>query len=551
MKLFGYEIMPEKEFSEIQKSKKKLEASYEKVYSERPNLDQLYSYTHNAIQNPTYPLSIFTIYQFSLYSSTFSTIIRSLQREIFKNGISVQPSFHFKCEQCGEEYAKDQDGKCNNCGSAMRKPAAEQEDVLIRWLKGVNDNDQSMMDVMLEVEKDLESVDDCYLVAVKEYIIDQATQKIVDWNVLEVVRGDPLVMKILSDKSGRAARDESGNQIYFCPKHNGVLFKSPLCPKCGMEAIRAYYKAETHDKRTIFYGRDDVCHASKYHPSPTYGVPLFFSVWMKVAVLINMDKYIQDWYFKQRPTKGLLSINTGNDEAIRKGWEMASMAIQKNPHAIFPFITGDSNAKFDWIDFGLTIDELKYIETRNEFKKEISATFGVMPVYLGDVKASGGFNSEREQMVVTARAVEIGQGVFNDKLFPWLCKQLKITDYKFFLEKHEEADVMANIQIQQAKAKYALAMAKLGFDVDMDEHGEFTYKKVQPSVGGIGEERGIGQIPQDEKMAEMGDVGFDGKQETFMENGIVKGQAKLEDVKDATDKSDQGGNRRGRPRRST
>lgn len=511
MKIFGFEILKSNVVEDLKKENIRLT---DKIYSERPNIDELTFYTRNAIKNPVYPLSLYTIYQFSHYSSTFAIIIRTLQRELFKNGIGIIPKFNFKCTECNEEFEKDSDMKCGRCGGKLRVPNNLDEDKLKIWLRNVNENNQNLSDLLLQIEKDLEVVDDAYLLAIKEYEIDGKT--IINEKVTELVRGDPLVFKIIADKSGRPARDQDGKNVYFCIKHNGALIHTDTCPKCGLETRKAYFKAETGAKKVVYYGRSDVIHVSKYNPSVTYGIPPFFAVWMKIAVLINQDKYMQDWYFKQRPPKGLLSVNSGNDEAIRKSFELNALAVQRNPHAIYPFVTGDVNAKFDWIDFGLTIDELKYIETRNEFKREVAATFGIMPIYLGDVSTSGGFTTEREQMVVSSRAIEMGQQVYNEKIFPWLCEQLGVTDYTFNLAKHEDADIMADIQIKIAKADLSLAMAKLGFDVNMDAHGRFIYTKIKNST-----EMG-GMAPQKEKLTEIGELGFAGKKDDLVIDGKRK-----------------------------
>lgn len=226
-----------------------------------------------------------------------------------------------------------------------------------------------------------------------------------------------------------------------------------------------------------------------------------------------------DWYFKQRPPNGLLTVNTNKTDSIMKTWDALTKLVQRNPHALFPIATGDTNTEFKWVNFGMSLQEMQYIESRNEFKREISARYGVMPVYLGDVTTSGGFNSEREQVVVTSRAAEMGQEPFNKKIFPWINKQLEARDYIYKLEKNEEAEIMAELQIEQARTKVALAYAKLGFDVDKNAQGEFIYKKITSSVTSqINSERG-GQIPQDEKMSRIGDIGADGKQDGLMDKG--------------------------------
>jgi hypothetical protein len=490
------------------------------IQTARPHADPMLNYVTHSIHNPIYPLSMYSLYQFSYFSSTFGTIITSLDREIFKNGIKTVPVFSFQCSACLETYTKDSDGRCDKCGGQLWIPNHVDEDTLEKWKDSVNKNGQTLGDVLHQIERDIEVVDNAFLVALKEY--DPKRVEVLDFrgNVKEFIRGDPLVFRIQHDPTGRFGYDDQSAEVRFCVAHRDSRTDKVKCPSCQLPTQLAFFRTEDKETAVKYYGKDEVIHIAKYNPTITYGIPVFFSVWVKVAVLMNQDKYAMDWYFKQRPPNGLLTVNTNKTDAIAKTWDILTKMVQKNPHAMFPIATGDTNTEFKWVNFGMSLQEMQYIESRNEFKREIGARFGVMPVYLGDVSTSGGFNSEREQTVVTSRAVEMGQEPFNKKIFPWLNQQLGVTDYIFKLEKNEEAEIMAEVQIEQAKAKLALAYAKLGFDVDKNAQGEFVYKKTEPSTHAQPNMEVGGQIPQDEKLSRTGDVGSDGKQDGMMEKHV-------------------------------
>ena len=57
---------------------------------------------------------------------------------------------------------------------------------------------------------------------------------------------------------------------------------------------------------------------------------------------------------------------------------------------------------------------------------------------------SGGLNNEGMQILVTNRAVEFGQKVYTDVLFPRLLNEMSVNDWKLTLYPNEEEDEMLN-----------------------------------------------------------------------------------------------------------
>jgi hypothetical protein len=69
-----------------------------------------------------------------------------------------------------------------------------------------------------------------------------------------------------------------------------------------------------------------------------------------------------------------------------------------------------------------------------------------MPIFQGDTSAGVGLANEGLQIVVTNRAVEREQTLFNEKVLPWLIRQMGVSDWEYQLIPNEGRDVVARIQ---------------------------------------------------------------------------------------------------------
>ena len=71
----------------------------------------------------------------------------------------------------------------------------------------------------------------------------------------------------------------------------------------------------------------------------------------------------------------------------------------------------------------------------------------------------------------------MAQAVYNKYLFPYLMKQFGITDWKLMLLRSEEEDQTAHLRRREIEINLAIQMKNLGFEVDMNEEGDFVFKK--------------------------------------------------------------------------
>ena len=105
---------------------------------------------------PTLPwLGFRFCYELYNYSDLLRTIIRSLVQETFRKGLTIVPKFAVKCAVCGAEY-QTRVAKCELCGSdKLREPDKKEFDTLRWWMEDVNFNDQSLVEVLKEIDLSL------------------------------------------------------------------------------------------------------------------------------------------------------------------------------------------------------------------------------------------------------------------------------------------------------------------------------------------------------------------------------------------------------------
>ncbi len=490
VKIFGYEVLKGKTFD-------KLGTDLNKAYDDtkfsnlRTQMDYLKTLGGEEVRIPYYPIHERTLFDLAVYSDTLRTIHMQLRKEIFRQGYVIEEKFAKICNECDKEFEHPTD-KCDECKSTdLRSPDIEQKKRLLAFVKKCNDNEQDILDVSAELNDDIETVDDGYMLLIKDYYIstDEETKGEIKGSIpVELIRTHPNYIRIVADRTGRPGRDMEGKPVLVCINHRDTYHQQgEYCPKCDVKLRPAYYRGEMLGEKYIYYIKGEIKHISKYKPSLTYGFPPILAVWLKVTTLMAQDSYMNKYYTKQRPPRGMLFINTPNMESIKKAWNWMLDMFKQNPHMIPPIAienpTGGKSGKLvEFIDFMKSPEEMQFIEMRNEFVTKIGAVYGVMPLFQGDLSQSGGLNNEGLQVTVTNRAVEDGQGVYNDGFYPWLLDQLMITDYTLTLEPSEENDEMADEQLMMAKINNAKLMQSIGFEITLNEDKEFEFEPTETPV---------------------------------------------------------------------
>ena len=418
------------------------------------------------------------------------TVLTTLQQEIFRRGYYWEKKFHKKCVACDKEFQHDTDS-CDECGSLELKDPDPNDLVYPKWLIDQrNSMDQNFMDVLRELEYDLNIVDDAFLILVKEYYIDPETNEIAFYRIKEMIRGDPIFMRIVSDKRG-----VRGGRYKVCPIHRDVVRSfiddDKACDTCGHELLDVHHVNTGGSGKTQYYVEGEVIHVSKYQPGKLYGRSPVSTLWRQAMTLTAMDNYMYTAYSKRRTPKGLISVTTDNLESMKSFFKTMDEKLERDPHYI-PKIGIESNTGrggVNWVKFMDTLEEMQYITVRDEIRQRIASFYGVSNVFMMDTGKSGGLNNEGMQILVTNRAVEFGHKVYTEHLFPRLMEQMDVKDWSLTLYPNEEEDEVTRLRRDEMEVNIAQRMAQLGFKPELVEEGNrdvrFIYKPPDPMQQGM------------------------------------------------------------------
>ena len=421
------------------------------------------------------------IYHLVNQSVIARTCITQLKQEVFRRGYYWEKAYEALCNDCGKEHKRPVQ-ECSRCGSTNLKiPDVKQLEYAEKFIEGyVNKAEQLFIDVLRELEDDLNIMDDAYIVLVKEYFID-GNGKIRMHRIKEVYRGDPVTMAIYTDELG-----ERGTKGFTCVNHRNMLSTEPheLCETCGSNLFPVHYVNRVHGEDQYFL-KGEVLHFSKYSPSRLYGMSPVITLYNNIMTLIAMENYVNSSYTKSRMPKGLLAVQTRNMDSMRSFWRSVKEKMETDPHFI-PVMGIESESgkgAVEWIKFMDSLKEMDYVSVKDDF--------------MADNTTSGGLNNEGMQILVTNRAVQKAQTVYNNYVFPFLVKQFGITDWNLKLPPSEEEDEIAVIRKRELEVNVAGSIKNLGFEVDMDEDGNFTFSKPEPKEPEGGEQKEEGDFQVD------------------------------------------------------
>ena len=426
-------------------------------------------------KDTSYLLTSPIIYHIAQQSVIVRTCVTQLKNEVFRRGYLWEEKFVKKCLDCGKEHQSPVE-QCAECESInLEKPNPEQLKYAKKFLDSyVNKSEQLFIDVLKELEDDLNIMDDAYLILVKEYFMDN-NNEIRMHRIKEVYRGDPVTMHIYSNELG-----ERGKGGYVCIKHRDRIETSStgLCEECNAELHPVHYVNRVKGEEQYFT-KGEVLHFSKYSPGRMYGLPPIITLWNHVTTLIAMENYVNSSYTKARMPKGILAVQTRNIDSMKSFWRSVKEKMETDPHFIPVMGIESENGKgsVEWVKFMDSLKEMDYISVKDDLRDRISGFYGVSKVFMADNSASGGLNNEGMQILVTNRAVEMAQTIWNHYVFPFVTKEFGILDWELKLPPSEEEDEIAKLRKREIEVNVASAIKNLGFEVNMDDEGRFTYVK--------------------------------------------------------------------------
>ena len=222
-----------------------------------------------------------------------------------------------------------------------------------------------------------------------------------------------------------------------------------------------------------------------------------------------MDRFIVDAYSLQRSPQALLILK-GRLDDVRQAWQYQQQKARENPYMIYPLvIEGEENTKriVEYQEFNLKPEEMKWVESRKEYRESIGAVYGVQPIYI-EGASGGGLANEGLQITATAQTINNSQRVWN-LFLDWLSHMLGASDYYITLHGNELEDELKKLDIAQKRLEIATAMKQMGFGVRMrkDNRGILDFDFVDSP------ERLENQLEADKKEKEQEEQGKNGRKE--------------------------------------
>lgn len=535
--MLGINFVKSKDLAELRKDLEYVQ-EWKGLWANRPALDKLVTRDASGTVIQLYPFSPVVLYGMALHIDALRIVLERLREEIFRNGINIVERYAYKClnPECRKEFESlpenelTKQPECDTCGSNKLARPLPKNRLKLRELmeKPVNQNLQTLKQVLFQIEWDMDTFDNGWMLLLKEYNIDPHTGLILERNIVEILRGDPLQLFFVADSTGKIGYQDEvhGSEIrstpvLVCPRpdHRQSRIVGERCGHCGAVGVMAvaqvksaYAMGRSSAVPEIYYIEGEVLHSAKYQPGLLYGYSPIYALWMKVMSLFYQDRYIMKYYDKQRSPRAMFAVGTKSLASFTKAWDQLKVWAREDPEEIHPLAVETDKAGrsiVQFIDLMHTLNEMQYVEQRNEFRRTVGAEYGVLPLFSGDLPT--GWNNEGMQVTVTNRAVKAGQVKIVEGFLDKLLQRLGVHDWRFEFNPSEEADELRGLQIQGQELANAEALKRMGFKIWFDHTGKLKHSKVpiEPTVDPMMDNGGLSDKRPNAPTEEMGN--FEGE----------------------------------------
>ena len=471
------------------------DVSYKNI---KPPTTILTTKTQNGGRIPLNPFPIPNLYQLVRNVDAVRIPIDVIVREVHRNGFHVEPRFRLRCQKCGKEFQdipiqETEETECDICGNKgddnFDKPDYKQRKIVSNLLLGrKNDNEQTFKQISKQIKRDCSIADDGYLILMYQY--DIKDKKVVGKKLMGMEVSSPMITYMIADSIGRIGYDDMGQKIYVCPRGNhraNVYYNTgeaiPKCKVCGTECLEAHgevmttYAGFTNTNHSIVYAKGEILHVrSEAWEAALYGYSRLYTIMSKAITLFHMDEYFRKYFDKMRPPKGALFISTSNRTSLKKAFDEMYDASKRDPYLIYPIMVENErgNRNFvQYVNFTGNLQELQLDLVRDEFRRAIGASYGILPLFSGELQ-EGSWSQEGLQTMVVNRAVTVEQEYMQDSFYDPLLKILGVTDWVLKLQQAEDTDLLREEQIAYQKAVNAQLKQLMGFGVELDADGEYV-----------------------------------------------------------------------------
>lgn len=419
--------------------------------------------------------------------SVMSTIIHRSVSELFRHDLELVPKFAFKCVDCGYE-SQTFISQCPECKSfRLRKPEGAQKNYFKRpngksFLEEANDNHQTLKDVLRGYALSEYQNNQAYTICITGDIIDLASGHLQRAYPLEFLSWDPKFVRMLHDETGKPGtvyaftRKDRKSIITLDPDENAINAYN----EAGEELYSAYWQVGNNingDGDYWLYTEEEIYQDHWFRPALTYGVPTWFDIEDDLLTYHYIEKHNLKKYkygfvrkiiilpgFSEEDvdniTRGITDILATNDNSI---------PIVCTP----PQLPGVAEMKAQVLELG-TESSSDLMMVKNDIRDRLCAHIGVPNMFAGDVEASGGMNSESQQITIFDRYL-MDKYNYIDNQCDWIMSWFpKITDWELRIMRPSKA--YTETKRRMDRIQEAQAMKTLGFEIYY-QNGEFWFSE--------------------------------------------------------------------------
>lgn len=481
--------------------------------------------------------------------------LQTIRDYLFKEGYRWVKRYSIKCLDCGMEHPTSHEPtECEQCGGTnLHEPEESRMREVDAYFQSCDFNDGNFIEVMKMFEQHLNITNIAYLVVAKEYTAFGEDGKPSDWRVKDLFVPHPAnFFKVFDPRTqrpggrfyiciGRKAKDQldedfqpvyeecrpglfydkDGNEV-----RRGQVYTQPgKCDDCGGKLFDVWYIATKHPSSVGAHNcsPEEVAHyylgpvrledgtvlrevisTNKYEISYEYGNSPMFAIYKLAITLLSMENYNYSFYHEERAPRMMLSVQTNNPDGFKAIWDdIQNKNTSQGGHHV-PVVMHDpgsqgGNRPMQVIELSKTPQELGMLDVNKWFYTCISSAFGVTPLFLGINTNTGMQSQGPSQWQVQQLTAEIGQALYNLKVFPQLVEQFNLhkAGWKLTLVRPEERIDAQQVELRLQKGQEATMLQGMGFRVlSRDHNGDFKFDTRPATDPTTGQPTGLGPMPQ-------------------------------------------------------
>ena len=352
---------------------------------------------------------------------------------------------------------------------AIGKGDPEQRRMVERLLRNPTNgsSDMTSSEFFKAVIRQLEVFDDCWVSLVYDRVADGAG-KVTNKIVKELWVEDAKHMRFHVDEYGRFVKEEKFDPV------TREFMEGDVNPKTGVELEYMAYYYEYEDGK-IPFARDEIIHFNKYSANARlYGQSPIIGLSKKIETALAIESFQNKIYRLERPPKGFLDVPGHDEESLNRLGEYIAEETRRNPNFV-PILSsrdGGNTAKF--VPVMPNMDELMMLPYMDRINNDINASYGVMPLVVGQMQGVGGLNSEGEQITIFDRTIRETQQCVEMGFIKPLLKIMQVDTWKIRFNDINERDETKYLNNMNLKAQIITQMQNVGVEMDLDAEGNLV-----------------------------------------------------------------------------